>query len=153
VILSRTLHLRWEQYKIPLTKRLIERYWISVIFTESSLRSAMLIVAQLVKKFSTFYVAWRFITGFTRAHHWSVSWARQIQSIPSHPVANILFNIILPSTSMSSEWSLHYILFNQNFVCISQHCFNFKTQVIQLLLMSKLRDEILFDNFKELHKV
>jgi hypothetical protein len=28
----------------------------------------------------------RFITVFTRALHWSLSWARSIQCIPSHPV-------------------------------------------------------------------
>jgi len=36
-------------------------------------------VTQLVKKFPTFYGTWRYITMFTRAHHWSLSWAKWIQ--------------------------------------------------------------------------
>jgi hypothetical protein len=37
-------------------------------------------VAQLLRKFPTFYGAWRFITLFTNAHHWSASWAKLIPS-------------------------------------------------------------------------
>jgi hypothetical protein len=39
---------------------------------------------QIVKKFPVFYGTRRFITGFTRASHLSLSWARSIQSM--HPV-------------------------------------------------------------------
>jgi hypothetical protein len=39
------------------------------------------------KNFPAFYGTWRFITMFTRALHWSLSWARSIQSIPSHPIS------------------------------------------------------------------
>jgi hypothetical protein len=46
-----------------------------------------LIVTQLVKKFPAFYGTWRFITVFTRARHWSLSWARWIQSTHSHPTS------------------------------------------------------------------
>jgi hypothetical protein len=35
---------------------------------------------------SAFYGTRRFITVFTRALHWSLSWARSIQSIPYHPI-------------------------------------------------------------------
>jgi len=45
------------------------------------------IVTQLVKKFPALYGTWRFITMFTRAHHWSLSWARCIQSTPSLPIS------------------------------------------------------------------
>jgi hypothetical protein len=45
-----------------------------------------LIVAQLVQQFPVFYGTRRFITVFTRARHGSLSWARCIQSTPSHPV-------------------------------------------------------------------
>jgi len=44
-----------------------------------------LTVAQPVKTFPAFYGTWRFITVFTRAHHWPVSWARCIQSTTLHP--------------------------------------------------------------------
>jgi hypothetical protein len=40
-----------------------------------------MIVTQLVKNSSTFYKAWVFITVFTRAHDWTLSWATWIQSI------------------------------------------------------------------------
>jgi len=39
-------------------------------------------VTQLVKKFPAFYAIQRFITVLTRACHWSLSWARCIQSTP-----------------------------------------------------------------------
>jgi hypothetical protein len=41
-------------------------------------------VLQLLKNFPPFYGTRRFITVFTRALHWSLSWAKSIQSIPSH---------------------------------------------------------------------
>jgi hypothetical protein len=49
---------------------------------------AKLPLAQLLKNFPTFYGTWRFITVFTRALHWSLSWARSIQSIPPHSLVN-----------------------------------------------------------------
>jgi hypothetical protein len=42
---------------------------------------------QLVKKFSAFYGARRFITVFTTVRHWSVFWARCIQSTLYHSVS------------------------------------------------------------------
>jgi hypothetical protein len=39
---------------------------------------------QLLKNFPGFYGSWRFITVFTRALHWSLFWARWMQSIPPH---------------------------------------------------------------------
>ena len=58
---------------------------------------------QLVKKFPAFYGPKRFITTFTTARHLSLS----IQSMP--PTSHFLkihFNIILPSMSRSSKWSV-----------------------------------------------
>jgi hypothetical protein len=40
---------------------------------------------------------WRFITVLTTGHNWSLSWARIIQSIPSHSI-KIHFYIIFQST-------------------------------------------------------
>ena len=42
---------------------------------------------QLVNKFPAFYGTRRFITAFTNARQLSLSWARSIQSIPSHPTS------------------------------------------------------------------
>jgi hypothetical protein len=44
-------------------------------------------LVQLLNNFPTLYGPWRFITVFTRAIHWSLSWARRIQSIPPHPTS------------------------------------------------------------------
>jgi len=46
-----------------------------------------LIDTQLAKKFPAFYETRRFITVFTTARHWSLSWARWIQSTPSHLIS------------------------------------------------------------------
>jgi hypothetical protein len=44
-------------------------------------------VVQLPKNLPAFYGTRRFITVFTRALHWSLFWARSIQSIPPHPIS------------------------------------------------------------------
>jgi hypothetical protein len=44
-------------------------------------------VTQLVKKYPTFYGTQSFITVFTRACHWSLFWARYVQSTPLHPIS------------------------------------------------------------------
>jgi hypothetical protein len=46
---------------------------------------------QLVKKLFAFYGTWRFITAFASACHLCLSWARWIQSIPSHSTTWRLF--------------------------------------------------------------
>jgi hypothetical protein len=55
-------------------------------------------ILQLLKNFPAFYGTRRFITVFTRALHWSRSWARSIQSIPSHPIP--LRSILILSTHL-----------------------------------------------------
>jgi len=44
-------------------------------------------VTQRLKKFPAFNGTRRFITAFTRARHWFLSWARWIQSTISHPIS------------------------------------------------------------------
>jgi hypothetical protein len=55
-------------------------------------------VPQLLKNFPKFYGSRRFITIFTRALHWPLSWAWWIQSIPPHPTS-LRSIFILPSHS------------------------------------------------------
>jgi hypothetical protein len=50
------------------------------------------------QEFPSIYGTRRFITVFTRALHWSLSWARSIQSIPSHPIS--LRSILILSTHL-----------------------------------------------------
>jgi hypothetical protein len=53
---------------------------------------------QLLKNFPAFYGMRRFITVFTRALHWSLSWARSIQSIRPHHIS--LSTIFILSTHL-----------------------------------------------------
>jgi hypothetical protein len=55
-------------------------------------------IVQPLKNFPTFYGTRRFITVFTRALHWSLSWARSTQSTPSHPIP--LRSILILSTHL-----------------------------------------------------
>jgi hypothetical protein len=80
--------------KCPATKQTLPTPWSRTL---EKLR-----VTQLVKKFPAHYGSRRFITIFTRARHWSLTWARWIQSTPSHSY------IFLPCTNKSSEWSLPF---------------------------------------------
>jgi hypothetical protein len=50
----------------------------------------------LSENFPALYGTLKFITVFTRALHWSLSWARSIQSIPYHPIS--LRSILIMST-------------------------------------------------------
>jgi hypothetical protein len=71
-------------------------------------------IVQVLKNFPTFYGTRRFITVFTRALHWSLSWARSI----SFFLPKIHFNIVHPPTSWSSQWSLSTWLPHQYPICI-----------------------------------
>jgi len=44
---------------------------------------------------------WRFITVFTSAHHWSLSWARWIQSTTSHAIS--VRSIQIPSSHLCPD--------------------------------------------------
>jgi hypothetical protein len=55
-------------------------------------------VVQLFKNVPALYGTRRFITVFTRALHWSLSWDRSIQSIPSHTIS--LRSILILSTHL-----------------------------------------------------
>jgi hypothetical protein len=50
---------------------------------------------------------------FTRALHWSLSWARSIQSIPPHPIYLRLILILSTHLHWSSQWSLSFWLSHQ----------------------------------------
>jgi hypothetical protein len=52
-----------------------------------------IIVTQLVRNFPAIYGTWRFIAMFKRARHWSLSWARCIQSTPTQPVSSVELNM------------------------------------------------------------
>jgi hypothetical protein len=74
----------------------------SISFKDTYSRSWALLeklpIVQPIKNFPAFYGTRRFITVFTRFLHWSLSWVRSIQSIPSHPIA--LRPILILSTHL-----------------------------------------------------
>jgi hypothetical protein len=55
-----------------------------------------------------------FITVFTTARHWSLSWAKWNKSTPSCPIS-LRTILILSSTPRSSKWSLPFWFPNQNY--------------------------------------
>jgi hypothetical protein len=67
-------------------------------------------IVQSLKLFPAFYKTRRFITVFTRALHWSLSWARSIQSIPSHPIS--LSSILILSTPTQPTYEMKRELTN-----------------------------------------
>jgi hypothetical protein len=75
------------------------------------------LLEKLLKNFSAIYETRRFITAFTRALHWSISWASLIQSIPSY-LSKIHFNIVDSPTSWFSQWSLSFWIYQQYPICI-----------------------------------
>ena len=83
--------------------------------TQSILRSCHFF--QLTTKFPTFYGSRRFNYVLTWARQLSICWARSIQYTPSHPtLLKIYFNIVIPLTLTSSNWSLSIRFRQQNHV-------------------------------------
>jgi hypothetical protein len=74
-------------------------------------------IVQPLKNFLAFHGTRRFITAFTRALHWSLSWARSIHFIPSY-LSKIHFNIVHPPTAWPSQWSLSFWISDQYPICI-----------------------------------
>jgi hypothetical protein len=81
-------------------------------------------VAQLLKNFPTFYGTRMFITVFTRALHWSLSWARSIQSIPPHSMSVRTFLILssqvclgLPSGPFPSGFPTKFLYASVSATC------------------------------------
>ena len=69
-----------------------------------------LTVPQIQQKFLTLYRTWRFIEAFKTSNHLSLSWARSIQSMLSHPVSLSCVNIMLPPKPRPSKWFLYFTL-------------------------------------------
>jgi hypothetical protein len=87
-------------------------------------------VVQSLKNSPKFYGTWKFITVFTRALHWSLSWARSIQSIPSHPI--YLKTILTLSTHLRLR--LPSGLFPSGFPTNILHTFLFSPFVLHALI-------------------
>jgi hypothetical protein len=81
----------------------VKQRWFSVLtYWQSWALLEKLPIVLPLKNFTAFYGTRRFITVFTRAFHWSLSWGSSIQSTPHHPISlKIHFNIVHPPTSWS----------------------------------------------------
>jgi hypothetical protein len=90
--------LRGSSYnlRINLPNRLIRSMWLTHSWSWGLLEK--LAIVQPLKNFPAFYGTRRFITVLTRALHWSLFWARSIQSIPFHPIS--LKSILILSTHL-----------------------------------------------------
>jgi hypothetical protein len=78
-------------------------------------------IMQLLKDFPVFYRTQRFYTMFARALHWSLSWARLIQSIPLHRIS--ARSILILSTHL--RVGLPNGLFHSDFATNIIHVFLF----------------------------
>jgi hypothetical protein len=78
----------------------------------------------------------RFITVFTRACHWPLSWARCIQGHFPPYFPKIHSNIIFTSTPRSYSWSLSFRFSNQNILCISHLSHPWILKWLELLICS-----------------
>jgi hypothetical protein len=94
---------------MSLAKRLI-----NYVTPRSRIFLETLIVAQLLKKFPSFYATRRVITVFTSARYWSLSWASWIQFASSYPLS--LRSILISSSHLCSGPTR----FVECSVCISQ---------------------------------
>jgi hypothetical protein len=74
-------------------------YFILQLTPHSGVLLEKLTITQVVKTLPAFYGIQMFITVSTTAHHWSLTWARWIQSIPSHPI--YLWSILILSSHLS----------------------------------------------------
>jgi hypothetical protein len=84
------------------------------------------------KLLSTFYATHMFITVFTRALHWSLSWARSIQSTSPH--SNSLRSTLVLSTHL--RFCLPSGLFPSGFPTNVLYAFLFFPFVLHVLLIS-----------------
>jgi len=82
--------MRWAKCAMVFLSLSVHKKVMSAVTNQPTTRCRVLLqnltVAQLAKKFPTFYGTWTFITVFTTAFHWSLSWARCTQPTPSQPI-------------------------------------------------------------------
>jgi hypothetical protein len=93
-----------------------------------------LMVAQLVKKFPAFRETWSFITVFTTACHWSLSWDTWIHSIASHTIC-VRYVLILPSHLRLGFPSCLFRFPDQNVICIYRLITIARKQTLPLCLI------------------
>jgi hypothetical protein len=101
-------------------------------------------IVQPLKNFPAFYGTRRFIAVFTRALHWSLYWARSIQSIPSQPI--YLRSILILSTHL--RLGLPNGLSPSGIPTNSIYAFLFSPFVLHALPISSSLNKLTYDNTK-----
>jgi hypothetical protein len=78
------------------------------------------------------------ITVFTTARHWSLSWVRWIQSIPSHPISLRCTPLLYMKNyfSGSSERQTLYFVSNCVVFCLLPHCQVYEITLWWIILLS-----------------
>ena len=99
------------------------------------------------RKLKSFYGTSRFITKFTGASHWSLSWTKKIQSTVFRPVSlrsslisshlHLGFSTGLCLSDILPNWTLSFRSFSQKYVCICllTHVCQMPTYIIFLHLI------------------
>jgi hypothetical protein len=101
---------------ITSNKKSLCRNWNNAM-EQSALLEA---VSHLASQFFICYRTERFITIFTSASHWLLSWVTWIWSTPSPPYfSKICCNIIVPPTARTSKGSIPFRFKNQMLICVS----------------------------------
>jgi hypothetical protein len=125
---------------------------------DNELKSSVLLllekltVAHLVKKFPSVYGTRKFITVFTTTRHWSLSWARCIQSTPSNPVSLrsilILFyhlRLRLPSGLFPSSFPTKILYIFNTWLAVNrraQFCLDFDL-IVTVIFISMARTNLI----------
>jgi hypothetical protein len=85
-------------------------------------------IVQPLKNFPAFYGTGRFNTLFTRALHWSLSWAISVRSTPSHPIylrSILIFSAHLRLGLPSENYYYYYYYFSPVLACnLTLYCFS-----------------------------
>jgi hypothetical protein len=150
---------RWKWYILRNVGRLSTNY-MALYHSRSSALLEKLPIVQLLKNSPAFYGTRRFFTVFTRPLHWSLSWARSIQSNPIHTILfnlpKIQINIVHPLMSWSSQLSLSFWLSHRYLICI--HIFSNRATCpahlifIDMIILIIFGEEYKFDWYISSHK-
>jgi energy-coupling factor transporter transmembrane protein EcfT len=89
---------------------------------------------QPLKNFPAFHGTRKFNTVFTKALHWSLSWAISIQSTPSHRTSLILCVVCVITVCFSVFYYIGYVFYCFGYVLLYAYCIGHKLLYVCVLL-------------------